>query len=108
MRKPLFALVLAILPFFLFFGSQSTVEVNGAVVSDTRFNILGIVLGAFAVGMALSVLRQSDAGRGVKVLGAVALLAGALQLAAASGMVRVDPMAWLFPDPTPETTQKAG
>lgn len=98
MRKPIIALVLAIIPFFVFFGSHSVVEVNGVVTSESRFNILGIVLGAFAIGMAISVLRQRGTSTGVKVLGGVAALAAVAQLAVASGMVRGNPLDWINPD----------
>lgn len=98
MRKPLIALILAIIPFFVFFGSESVVEVNGVVTSHSRFNILGIVLGAFAIGMALSVLRQRDASGGVKALGGVAALVAVAQLAVASGMLRGNPLDWINPD----------
>lgn len=95
MRKPLLALALAIIPFFMFVGSQSTVQVNGVTTSDTRFNILGIALGALALGMAASVLRRAAAGRAVKAVAALAGLVAIAQLAVASGQVRIDPRDWI-------------
>ncbi|QVQ27694.1 hypothetical protein [Achromobacter deleyi] len=94
MRKPLLALALAIIPFFVFVGSQSTVQVNGVTTSDTRFNILGIALGALALGMGASVLRRGATGRAVKAVAALAGLVAIAQLAVASGQVRIDPRDW--------------
>ncbi|TBV06738.1 hypothetical protein [Phytopseudomonas dryadis] len=99
LKKPLIAIILAIIPFFVFLGSQDTVRVNGVVTADNRFNILGVVLGLVAVGMALSILKPSASGSVArKALGALAGLLGVVQVVAAFDVVRIDPWDWLLPD----------
>lgn len=99
LKKPILAIILAIIPFFVFFGSQKTVKINDALTSDSRFNILGVILGMIAIGMAISVLRTSGSGGAMcKGLGAVAGLLGAVQIVAAFDLVRIDPWDWINPD----------
>ncbi|GEM_PF-1475430 len=99
LKKPILAIILAIIPFFVFLGSQKTVKIDGALTSDSRFNILGVILGVIAIGMAISVLRLSRDNSAVrKGLGAVAGLLGAVQIVAAFDLVRIDPWDWINPD----------
>ncbi len=97
--KPLIALALAIVPFFLFIGTTDTVTLNGEVVSDNRFNLGGLIMAAIALGMVWSVLRPSapkDAAR--KGLAMVAGLFCALQVVSSLDLIRIDPLGWVFPD----------
>lgn len=97
--KPLIALILAIVPFFLFLGVTDTVTVNGEVVSDNRFNLGGLVMVVIALGIVWSVLRPS-APRGIARQG-VAMVAGlfcALQIASSIDVIRIDPLDWAIPD----------
>lgn len=107
--KPLIALALAIVPFFVFIGTTDTVTVNGAVVSDNRFNLGGLIMAAIALGMVWSVLRPSaprDEGR--KGLAVVAGLFCALQIVSSIDVIRIDPLDWVFPDRHLPTLQYAG
>lgn len=97
--KPLIALALAIVPFFLFIGTTDMVTVNGEVVSDNRLNLGGLVMAAISLGMVWSVLRPSaprDAAR--KGVAAVAGLFCVLQIASSIDVIRIDPLDWVFPD----------
>jgi ABC-type branched-subunit amino acid transport system permease subunit len=79
--KPLIALALAIVPFFLFLGTTDMVTVNGEVVSDNRFNLGGLVMAVIGIGIVFGVLRSgapTDLAR--KVLAVVAgLLVGVVE-----------------------------
>lgn len=105
-KKPLIAILLAIIPFFVFIGSQDAVRVNGAVMADHRFNLLGVILGLVAIGMAVSILKPSAPGSTArKALGALAGVLGIVQIAAAVDVVRIDPWDWLQVDSNlPELT----
>lgn len=107
--KPLFALALAIVPYFLFIGTTDMVTVNGDVVSDNRFNLGGLVMAIIGLGMVWSVLRPSaprDAAR--KGLAVVAGLFCALQIASSIDVIRIDPLDWVFPDRHLPTLQYSG
>ncbi|WP_343312672.1 hypothetical protein AAIB41_07415 [Brucella sp. BE17] len=99
LKKPILAIILAIIPFFVFLGSQKTVQINGALTTDSRFNILGVILGVIAIGMAISVLRSSSSDNTMRMgLGAAAGILGVVQIAAAFDLVRIDPWEWINPD----------
>lgn len=52
LRPPLTSLVLGILPLWLFAGTSESFSVNGQLVSQSRFNILGLVLAG--IGLAIT------------------------------------------------------
>lgn len=56
LRNPAIALVLAVLPIWLFTGAYSSTTINGQVVQESHFNLLGLVMSATGLGMALNVL----------------------------------------------------
>lgn len=92
-KTPLIAALLAIIPYFLFLGATNTVTVNGATVTDDRFNLLGVILALIGLGLVVSVLRPSapkDTGR--KLAAALAGVLCVLQLAASLDLVR--PLDW--------------
>lgn len=97
--KPIAALALAIIPFFIFIGSTDMVTVNGEVVSDNRFNLGGLIMAAIGLGMVFAVLRPSapkDPMR--KAIAAVAGLLCLVQVASSIDVIRVDPLSWVMPD----------
>lgn len=97
--KPLIALALAIIPFFLFVGPTDTVTINGEVVSDNRFNLGGLVMAIVGLGMVFSALKPSapkDAAR--KGVAAIAALLCLVQIANSIDVIRIDPLDWIMPD----------
>lgn len=96
--RPLIALALAVIPFFLFIGTTSTVTVNGETVSDSRFNIAGLVMAVIGIGLVFGVLRSSRDDTARKALAAVAGLLCLVQIASSLDVVRIDPLGWIFPD----------
>lgn len=61
LKVPLVALILGIIPFFLFIGSQQTTTVNGELIVDSRLNFGGIVLSLIGLGLVIGFLRpRSD------------------------------------------------
>lgn len=97
--KPLIALALAIIPFFLFLGTTDMVTVNGEVVSDNRFNLGGLVMAVIGIGIVFGVLRSrtpKDPPR--KVLAVVAGLLCCVQIANSLDVIRIDPLDWIVPD----------
>jgi len=97
--KPLIALALAIVPFFLFLGTTDMVTVNGEVVSDNRFNLGGLVMAVIGIGIVFGVLRSgapTDLAR--KVLAVVAGLLCCVQIANSIDVIRIDPLDWIMPD----------
>lgn len=97
--KPLIALALAIIPFFVFLGTTDMVTVNGEVVSDNRFNLVGLVMAIAGLVIVWGIVKPSapkDAARK-----SVAVLAGLLccvQIANAIDAIRIDPLDWIMPD----------
>lgn len=97
--KPLIALVLAILPFFVLLGTTSTVTVNGELVSDNRFNFGGLIMALIGLSIVFGVLRPSapkDAA--AKGMAAVAGLLCLVQVANSIDLIRIEPLDWLMPD----------
>lgn len=87
-RTPAIVLALGLLPFWLFIGSSSSTTVNGQIVSESHFNIAGLVLGLVGAGMALSALRNDRRGDGLRVAMIVAAgLICLLQVAYSVGLV---------------------
>lgn len=96
-KTPLIAILLGVLPYFIFLGSSQTVTINGTMVRDEQFNLLGIVLAVIGLWLAFTVLRPSapkDAAR--KALAGIAALLCLVQFAASVGLIR--PLDWLTPD----------
>lgn len=96
-KTPLIAILLGVLPFFVFLGSSQTVTINGDVVRDDQFNLFGVVLAVIGLWLAFTVLRPSaprDMAR--KALAVVAMLLCLVQLAASFGLIR--PLDWFNPD----------
>lgn len=58
LRRPLFALLLGMLPFWLFLGTTQQASVNGIKVQDSSFNILGLVLAIAGLVMAVKMLKN--------------------------------------------------
>lgn len=86
-RRPLLAIILGLLPFVLFLGTSSTVRVNGQLVRDDQLNILGLVLAAAGLWMAIASLRPSSPPAMLRRLAAVAaILVCGVQLAASAGL----------------------
>nr|WP_314261605.1 hypothetical protein [uncultured Devosia sp.] len=97
--KPLIALALAIIPFFLFFGTTDMVRVNGEVVSDNRFNLGGLVMAIVGLVIVWGVLKPSapkDAAR--KSVAVIAGLLCCVQIANSIDVIRIDPLDWIMPD----------
>jgi hypothetical protein len=97
--KPLIALALSIIPFFLFLGTTDMVTVNGEVVSDNRFNLGGLVMAVIGIGIVFGVLRSwvpKDPAR--KGLAVVAGLLCCVQIANSLDVIRIDPLDWIMPD----------
>ena len=96
-KSVIIAAALGILPYFLFLGSSSTTRINGEVVRDEQFNLLGVILAAIGISIAIKVLRTSVPGDPLRAgLAVVAALICVLQLAASFDMVR--PLEWLGGD----------
>lgn len=92
-KTVLIAALLGILPYFLFIGGTNTATVNGVVVRDEQFNLLGIVCALIGLWLVFTILRRSAPKDMVrKALGVVAGLLCLLQLAASIDIVR--PLDW--------------
>lgn len=101
LKIPLIALVLGVLPYFVFVGTSQTVDVNGVRVTDNQLNVLGIILGVVGlIAVIRFLLSREQRDLAQKVLAAIAALLCALQIAASADLVR--PMGllndWLNPD----------
>ena len=97
--KPLVALALAIIPFFLFLGTTDMVRVNGEVVSDNRFNLGGLVMAIVGLVIVWGVLKPSapkDATR--KSVAVIAGLLCCVQIANSIDVIRIDPLDWIMPN----------
>lgn len=106
---PLIALLLGVLPFFLFLGATNTTTLNGEVIADDRFNLLGLVMAIVGLVLVYRVLRPSAPNDGArKGLAAVAGLICAVQLANSADLVRIEPLDWIMPDRNLPALQYAG
>lgn len=96
LKTPIIALALGVVPFFLFVGSSHTLTVNGAVVRDEQFNVVGAILALVGLGLALRTLLSQDTKALVsKAVAGFAVLVCLLQLAASFDLVR--PADWFTP-----------
>ncbi|MGQ4274430.1 hypothetical protein [Terrihabitans sp. B22-R8] len=103
MSRPLVALILGIVPFFLFVGSTNVVTVNGVRVRDDSFNVLGLVLAGIGLVITIKALLPKNGGRDAvrQGLAALALAICAFQIAVSGGVVsKRDLMAAVWPDST--------
>jgi hypothetical protein len=89
-RTPLVILALGVIPFWFFIGSTSSTTINGEVVSASRLNFAGVIMGLIGAVMAFKALRDGDRGDMLR-LGLIAL-AGVLclvQMAHSVGIITV-------------------
>ena len=106
--RPLLALLCAIVPFFVFLGSTSTTTIKREGVMDTRFNLLGVVLGAVGLWLAFRVLRAPVRDAAAKSVAAIAAVFCLAQLASSFDVIRIDPLDWIAPDRHLPTLQYTG
>lgn len=97
LKTPIVALALGVVPFFLFVGSSQSVTINGTVVRDEQFNLLGALLALVGLGLAVRTLLSRDHKALVsKAVAGLAVLVCLVQLAASFDLVR--PAEWFNPD----------
>ncbi|NPD15726.1 hypothetical protein HOY34_10985 [Xinfangfangia sp. D13-10-4-6] len=97
--KPAIALILGILPAWVFIGTSNRLVVNGDVVSESHFNLGGIVLALIGIGLAIGVIKARTHGAlGPKLLAGIAAVVCALQILHSSEVLRIQPLDWLWPD----------
>ncbi|WP_395678705.1 hypothetical protein [Inquilinus sp.] len=95
LRAPLIAILLGLLPFWLFVGMSQTTKINGEVVQDSSLNVLGIVLAVIGIVIAFKMLRDDGSfGQPPRwwartVLAIVAILLGLFQGVYSLGLVRL-------------------
>lgn len=91
LRPPLIGLVLGILPLWLFVGTSESYSVNGQLVSQSRFNLLGLVLAGIGLAMVVRLLWNDGpwAERWLPrtVLAAIAVMVCLAQLAYSVGLL---------------------
>ncbi len=88
-RAPIIALILGILPSFIFIGTKASTTVNGVVTSASSINILGLILAGIGAVMMVSYLLRGPQNRtpATMVLAVVALAVCAAQIANAVGVI---------------------
>ena len=79
-RSLVTALILGIIPSFLFFGVRNSASVNGVVTSSSRINILGLILGGIGLGLAIRFILRPPPNRDNGAM-LVAILAAAVCVA---------------------------
>lgn len=90
LRRPLVAIALGLLPFWLFLGASNEVRVNGELVGGSRFNFGGLVLAAIGLSIAIGVLRETPRWAPRLALAALAVPLCLLQLAVSAELLSVD------------------
>jgi hypothetical protein len=96
-KAPVLALLLGLVPFLAFIGTSSTVTINGEVVRNEQFNLLGLTCALIGLGIVFTILRPSaprDLPR--KLLAGLAGAVCLLQLAASLSLIR--PADWFAQD----------
>lgn len=95
LRRPLVAVLLGVLPFWLFVGMSQTTTVNGKVVQDSSLNVLGVIMAIAGLVIVFKMLRD-DGGFGQPTRWwprtALAILAGllcAFQVVQSLGLYRI-------------------
>lgn len=58
LRAPLIAILLGVLPFWLFVGMSQTTTVNGKVVQDSSLNVLGVIMAIAGLVVVFKMLRD--------------------------------------------------
>ncbi|MBP0581841.1 hypothetical protein J8I29_21105 [Labrys sp. LIt4] len=58
LKRPLVAILLGVLPFWLFLGASERRKVNGEVVFESDLNLLGVGMAIIALGLAFTMLRR--------------------------------------------------
>jgi hypothetical protein len=90
-KNDILGLIAGIIPFFVFIGSSSTSSVNGQVVSQSSLNLVAIIGGVIAVGMAFVGFRSLSERGGNRnlylALFAVLLVLGVFQVVRGIGLV---------------------
>ncbi|HEY1133434.1 MAG TPA: hypothetical protein VGE77_02575 [Nocardioides sp.] len=77
---PVAAILIAAAGFWLFGGASSSTTVNGEVTSESSVNLLGLVLAAVAVAIAVRALRSRGGAKPVRRgLAVVAILVAVAQ-----------------------------
>lgn len=93
-RYPLIALMLGLLPFWLFVGTSQTKTYNGTLIESSRFNVLGCVFGLIGLVMAVKVIFKrgpSDQYRWpATAVSALAVIVCLVQLGDASELFKID------------------
>lgn len=85
---PVVAIVLAVLPFWVFGGSSSSTTVNGEVVSEQSVNLLGVVLAVAAIVIGVKRVRGEGGNVAVRrTLSVVAIVIGVVQLPLCVGLL---------------------
>ena len=91
LRRPIAALVLGIVPTWVFVGTSETRSVDGEVVAHSRLNYLGVVLGTLALLMAAEALWKDGpwSGRWMPrtLLALAAAVVGLLQVMYSLGVI---------------------
>ncbi|MEO3433768.1 hypothetical protein [Inquilinus sp. CAU 1745] len=89
--KPLLALAMGLLPFALFGGSTSRVEVNGEVVSESSLNLLGLGLAVAGIIFAWRSLAATGGNRALRsTLAGITMAVCVIQLPLSAGLVSLD------------------
>lgn len=91
LRPALIGLALGILPLWLFMGTSESYSVNGQLVSQSRFNILGVVMAGIGLAMMVKLLWHdgpwSERWLPRTLLAVVAAVICAVQLAYSVGLI---------------------
>ncbi|WP_159999326.1 hypothetical protein [Roseomonas sp. 18066] len=90
LRRPLVAIALGLVPFWLFLGFSNEVRVNGALVGDSRFNLGGLAMALIGIGLAIGTLRERPRRLPPLVLAALALPICLLQAAVSAEFLSVE------------------
>ncbi len=107
-RRALTALILGLVPFWVFVGSSNTLKVNGEIVGESHFNVLGLILGIAGIAAAISALRERGSWLRT-VLCAVALLVCAAQIAWSVELItRKHLRDWVLGWPMPDAPEYKG
>ncbi|MFB9968575.1 hypothetical protein ACFFMP_00180 [Pseudoroseomonas cervicalis] len=110
LRRPLVAIALGLLPFWLFLGFSNEVRVNGELVGGSRFNLGGLILAGIGLSMAVGVLRETPRWAPRLALAALAVPICLAQLAISAELVSVERLRLMLsgpPQPAPDTALSA-
>lgn len=96
LRRPLVAILLGVLPFWLFVGMSQTTKINGEVVQDSSLNVLGVITAVAGLVVVFKMLRDDGSfGQPARwwprtVLTILAGLLCAFQVVQSLGLYRID------------------